>query len=364
MKTKIGENIKLYRKEKNFTQEQLSEAMGVTVGAVSKWESGASVPDISIIMELADFFEVSVDALLGFEMRQNSAAKSAERISNLEKNKEYDEGIIEAEKALQKYPNNFEVVYQSAHLYLAIGVRESKYIPRAQELFERSLTLIDQNTDEEIDRITITRYIAQTYFIEEKTEEGIELLKKNNFDGHFDYNIGYILSSVLHRFDESLTFLSDALIGSVSEIYGVAISYCNLYSNRGEFDSALEVLRWAISVNEGLKIPGKSSLLDRSTLIMLASAAEVSALKLDETGVNFYLQKAKALAEEFNKDPDYSAKNVKFYFKDKPATSSDGLNQDAVKAIDELVEIPGFDTEDHKARELLQKVWKEINENG
>ena len=42
MKTNINENIKLYRKERKFTQEQLAEAMGVTVGAVSKWESGVS----------------------------------------------------------------------------------------------------------------------------------------------------------------------------------------------------------------------------------------------------------------------------------------------------------------------------------
>lgn len=42
MKSNINENIKLYRKEKGFTQEQLAEAMGVSVGAVSKWESGIS----------------------------------------------------------------------------------------------------------------------------------------------------------------------------------------------------------------------------------------------------------------------------------------------------------------------------------
>lgn len=42
LKTSINENIRFYRKERKFTQEQLAEAMGVTVGAVSKWESGVS----------------------------------------------------------------------------------------------------------------------------------------------------------------------------------------------------------------------------------------------------------------------------------------------------------------------------------
>ena len=56
MEVKIAESIRTLRKKRSLTQEQLAEAMGVTVGAVSKWEKGISVPDIGLIMELADFF--------------------------------------------------------------------------------------------------------------------------------------------------------------------------------------------------------------------------------------------------------------------------------------------------------------------
>ena len=68
MKLKLSENIKKYRKEMNLTQEELAEAFGVTVGAVSKWESGSTVPDIMTMMELADFFNVSMDILLGYNI--------------------------------------------------------------------------------------------------------------------------------------------------------------------------------------------------------------------------------------------------------------------------------------------------------
>ena len=59
MESRLAENIKTFRKERKMTQEQLAEAMGVTVGAVYKWESKQSNPDFDLIIELADLFEVS-----------------------------------------------------------------------------------------------------------------------------------------------------------------------------------------------------------------------------------------------------------------------------------------------------------------
>ena len=61
----IGKQIQTLRKEKNITQEILAAEMGVTVGAVSKWENGISIPDIFMLCSLADFFSVTTDHLLG-----------------------------------------------------------------------------------------------------------------------------------------------------------------------------------------------------------------------------------------------------------------------------------------------------------
>ena len=59
METNIAENIRSYRKLCGMTQEQLAEVLGVSVGAVYKWESRTSLPELQLIMEMADFFEVS-----------------------------------------------------------------------------------------------------------------------------------------------------------------------------------------------------------------------------------------------------------------------------------------------------------------
>ena len=65
METKLAENIKAFRKERSLTREQLSEVLGVTPGAVYKWEAKLSIPELDLIMEMADFFDTSVDVLLG-----------------------------------------------------------------------------------------------------------------------------------------------------------------------------------------------------------------------------------------------------------------------------------------------------------
>lgn len=59
----IGANIAALRKEKGLTQEQLAEKLSVSAQAVSKWESGKSCPDISLLPAIAKLFDVTLDAL-------------------------------------------------------------------------------------------------------------------------------------------------------------------------------------------------------------------------------------------------------------------------------------------------------------
>ena len=59
----IGNQIKQLRLEKNVKQEKLAEYLGVSAQAVSKWETGASTPDISLLPNIAAYFGVSIDEL-------------------------------------------------------------------------------------------------------------------------------------------------------------------------------------------------------------------------------------------------------------------------------------------------------------
>ena len=119
-KVSLSENIRSLRKQRKITQAKLAEALGVTVGAVYKWESGQSLPELNLVVEMADFFDISVDVLLGYRMRDNSLGCALERILGCCKTLD-PTALTEAEKTLARYPHSFRVVYTCASAYLAFG---------------------------------------------------------------------------------------------------------------------------------------------------------------------------------------------------------------------------------------------------
>ncbi len=61
----LGDNIAYYRKIIGLSQEQLAEILGITKGAVSKWEQKICCPDVTLLPSIADLFQVSIDELFG-----------------------------------------------------------------------------------------------------------------------------------------------------------------------------------------------------------------------------------------------------------------------------------------------------------
>ena len=68
----IGDNIRTARKRKGFTQEELANQIGVTPQAVSRWESGSGMPDITMIVPVAQVLSVSADMLFGLDSEENN----------------------------------------------------------------------------------------------------------------------------------------------------------------------------------------------------------------------------------------------------------------------------------------------------
>ena len=361
MKSNLNENIKFYRKEKNLTQEQLAEAMGVSVGAVSKWENGASAPELSLIMELADFFGISVDALLGYQVRDNSAEKVAERIDLLQDEKKYDEAIIEAEKALKKFPNNFEIVYQSALTFFMKGLEkcDDSSLERALELYNIALTLCNGPNEKGVGPAKIYRDIAETYDCLGKHREAVELLKKYNDNGMYDDLIGYIGSTFYSDDPKCVEYLSDSLVNNLTSLFRTAFGFANYYQKEDkDCQKALDVLLVCKNINEMFCIPGKPSYLDKSNVIILVACANFYAELGDTEKAKEYLLEAKKTAEYFDVNPNYSAENIRFYKKEKPGSAGDNFGETAIEGIENTIKY------NNGGSPALVEIWQEMKENG
>lgn len=66
---KTGQFLKTLRKEKNITQEVLAEKLNVSGRTVSRWETGSNMPDISLLVELSEFYQVSIAEIIDGERK-------------------------------------------------------------------------------------------------------------------------------------------------------------------------------------------------------------------------------------------------------------------------------------------------------
>ena len=75
---KIGRFLKDLRKEKGLTQEQLAEQFHISRRTVSRWETGSNLPDLDILIEIADYYEVDLRELLDGERESEKMNKELE----------------------------------------------------------------------------------------------------------------------------------------------------------------------------------------------------------------------------------------------------------------------------------------------
>lgn len=104
----IGTRILRLRKEKGITQEQLANMIGVSAGAVSKWETGNSKPDIDLLAPLARALNTSLNQLLSFkeELEESEIKEIKKEITDIFLNYGFTEGEIKCKEYIRKYPNS------------------------------------------------------------------------------------------------------------------------------------------------------------------------------------------------------------------------------------------------------------------
>ena len=356
MKLTLAENIRAFRKERRLTQEKFAEAMGVTVGSVYKWETGQTIPELSMLVEIADFFDTSMDVLLGYRVKDNRIDAIEERLREFCRVRN-PEALVEAEKALKKYPNSFEVVHGCAQVYAFFGVGSKDHAEtrRALELYEKAKLLILQNHNTKISEQTISGEMASAWLLLGEYEKSIELLKKNNAGGVYSNTIGVMLALYLKKYEEAEPFLAESLLFNTFGLVNSVIGYALVLSARRNYAGAKRMLSGLIAYLTPLKEGEKADFADKIMTSMYAVMAHIHILEGKTAEAVECLRGVLAAVRKFDAAPDYGIQTLRYPAHRSDVILNDGLGATATESVETILELL-------KDKEL-SRIWKELANN-
>ncbi len=124
----IGSNIKILRREREMTQEQLAQCLGITANAVSQWECDRTAPDISQLPILARVLQVTTDRLLGidFSRDEQEIGRILEQSLACNRTGQFEKSVEIVRDGLKQYPRSYQLMARLAEGLLAMRGSEQE----------------------------------------------------------------------------------------------------------------------------------------------------------------------------------------------------------------------------------------------
>lgn len=263
----LGANIRSFRKNKGYTQDELAGMLGVTPQAVSRWESEAGLPDVSMIVPIAQTLGITTDALLGYSLQAGDDLMTNKIIARV---KELDLDVAKpAESALRvceyladevnRNPMNYDVVLKYVQriaglsYYIDMEGLMSGEPEKAKAMLtdgiRKGLNIIRYCSD--IQKINKAHYSLAWIYIHMKdydnAREHIEVLPR--LEGH---TIREELNTSLAFFEKGFDAMKESTVLFNKQLFDVLIheieSMTTHYCYFGTLEEAERVCDWSEAV--------------------------------------------------------------------------------------------------------------------
>lgn len=180
MQLKLGDNIKRLRKAKEMTQENLAKLLNISSAAVSKWESNDSYPDITMIIPLAQIFEVSIDELMDYNKTKVEAQihHIISKYHELSRIGKFEEAKILILKARNDYPNDYQIM--DLYMWFVAGGsadNNPEILNLHHDEFMQICNTLLENCSEERLRLNTINMKAKLLHAKKDTNGALEILK-------------------------------------------------------------------------------------------------------------------------------------------------------------------------------------------
>lgn len=352
----IGKNIKAYRKKLGLTQEELAEKMGVSVGAVSKWESGANFPELPLLIRLAQCFKVSLDALTGFELNSKDKATCIEQIKQLTSSKSYKEGVEQVEEILAVYPNDFQILLHTARFYLLKGMEQEDKasLERAIWLHRKAILFLDQNSNPRITKPVLEDQIAKLLIELGQYTEALEILEKNNSYNVNDFLIAQTMVQHLDQSEQALPLLSLEFYMLLSKLSQLSLTFAQAYYQLGRVEDALDILQRSWPLLASFIQADQASIFDKMQVIhSAAQAIMLYDLGREEASADA-LRTAKKAAQRFDQNPNFSLQGFPHFYLEDNYYIYDDSGDNSLEAIGSTIK--------KFSPEQVYQLWEQIKQ--
>lgn len=127
MQIKLGEKIKELRKRDGRKQEELAAALGVTNQAVSRWEANGGYPDIEILPSIANYFNITIDELFGYDSDRQAKLRSyTERADQMLKHNDIVPLIEFLRETISEFPSEWQLKFRLANALISMEFQKSE----------------------------------------------------------------------------------------------------------------------------------------------------------------------------------------------------------------------------------------------
>lgn len=179
MKLSVGKNIQNKRKAMGMTQEQLAAAIGVSIAAVSKWETGCAYPDITLLPPITRLLGGTVDDLLGFETQppEDRIMEICRKCAALFESQDFEQAAAQGEQAVREYPNSSLLKLRMGNVFM-IHISCAKTENSAEDLRKHAENLIREAAESEDIQICEEAYqsLSALFMQQERYEEALKAI--------------------------------------------------------------------------------------------------------------------------------------------------------------------------------------------
>ena len=248
----LSERIAELRKNKGISQEELGDILSTSRQAISKWERGEADPDISRLKDLAVYFNVSIDYLLGYDTESTSVNNFIKRAKACCDNGNYDISLDEIKMIVSRNSNNFNLIlaainYLDDYYYLS---HEAGVLDLLLQYLKKAILLFQPNNIFDTDLNSLHNAIASIYAIKGEFELAKQYLKDNQVIKAEELLSQCELS--LGNYEEVEKITSGIFLSTCGTMINTNAIQVRAFLRTNRVKDALDLIDWSINFSRSI----------------------------------------------------------------------------------------------------------------